>query len=498
VPPVVHDVLRSPGRPLDSASRAFFEPRFGHSFGRVPVHSGTPVPTQAGLTVSRPSDSAEQDVDRAANGIMGTPGSPTRHSHDFSSVRLHLDRQAADSAQAVHALAYTVGSRVVFGSGQYAPTSVAGRHLLAHELAHVVQNEQGGVGVRGHSNQLLQRQTPPLSSPAAPAPAPAAGNAIAPNPYTWQGCDPNNAGTLSSELSDATDWVRQAITDLQSTERPAGTNGALGRYLSAAPAHVTNTILPKLRTILRDLSLGASNFRCQTEQQCLARFPGGANAFSGHPITLCPGYFANSKLDRVTTLTHEAGHNAGLAGNVIEWQRPFPGLSVVERLGNTESYAAFVRSNRYPDVAPYEQALGPRLGAGVLFPGGGASPHFLVTAEWDSMIGQRVFRFLDLHQGTRVDVDSSGTILFSEEIGARAFAPVSVSRIPFFLDVRTGIVFGTDATPRQDVLLGPAAEAGIGVAAGNVDVSVSYRRIWNLLNRTPDIQSITVNGEVRF
>jgi Domain of unknown function (DUF4157) len=88
VPAIARDVLRSPGRPLDAASRAFFEPRFGH---------------------------------------------------DFSQVRVHTDAKAAESARAVNALAYTVGRDVVFGHGQFAPHSVAGQRLLAHELAHTVQ-----------------------------------------------------------------------------------------------------------------------------------------------------------------------------------------------------------------------------------------------------------------------------------------------------------------------------------------------------------------------
>ncbi len=67
-----------------------------------------------------------------------------RFGYDFSRVRLHTDPDAAESAQAVNALAYTVGRDVVFGAGQYAPHTSRGRHLLAHELTHVVQ--QGGRG----------------------------------------------------------------------------------------------------------------------------------------------------------------------------------------------------------------------------------------------------------------------------------------------------------------------------------------------------------------
>jgi hypothetical protein len=94
VPPIVHDVLGSGGTALDSSTRAFMEPRFGR---------------------------------------------------DFSGVRVHTDSKAAMSARAVNALAYTVGSDVVFNRGQYSPASGTGRRLLAHELAHVVQ-QTGGTG----------------------------------------------------------------------------------------------------------------------------------------------------------------------------------------------------------------------------------------------------------------------------------------------------------------------------------------------------------------
>jgi len=62
-----------------------------------------------------------------------------RFSYDFSEVRVHTDPKAADSARAVNALAYTVGRDVVFERGGYMPITHAGRRLLAHELAHVVQ-----------------------------------------------------------------------------------------------------------------------------------------------------------------------------------------------------------------------------------------------------------------------------------------------------------------------------------------------------------------------
>jgi hypothetical protein len=92
VPPVVHDVLRSPGQRLDAKTLSFMESRFGH---------------------------------------------------DFSQVRVHRDEKAAESARTLNALAYTVGRDVVFGTRQYLPETVTGKRLLAHELMHVVQQRHG-------------------------------------------------------------------------------------------------------------------------------------------------------------------------------------------------------------------------------------------------------------------------------------------------------------------------------------------------------------------
>jgi hypothetical protein len=67
-----------------------------------------------------------------------------RFGHDFGNVRVHTDAKAAKSAKAVNALAYTVGRDVVFGAGQYAPRSSTGQMLLAHELTHVRQQRRIG------------------------------------------------------------------------------------------------------------------------------------------------------------------------------------------------------------------------------------------------------------------------------------------------------------------------------------------------------------------
>jgi hypothetical protein len=110
-PSVVRDVLQSPGQPMDPATRAFVEPRFGHDFGRIRVHS---------------------------------------------------DDKAAASARSVNALAFASGRHLVFGAGQYAPDTGPGRRLLAHELIHSLQQGMGAQSpapsIDGAAAPLVQRQ----------------------------------------------------------------------------------------------------------------------------------------------------------------------------------------------------------------------------------------------------------------------------------------------------------------------------------------------------
>jgi hypothetical protein len=63
----------------------------------------------------------------------------SRFGHDFADVRIHADDAAQTAASALHARAFTTGSHIAFRHGAYAPESADGRRLLAHELAHVIQ-----------------------------------------------------------------------------------------------------------------------------------------------------------------------------------------------------------------------------------------------------------------------------------------------------------------------------------------------------------------------
>jgi hypothetical protein len=151
-PRVGHDFSRTPLRSRAGADEREAD-RTAGAVMRMPVAGINPVP---GRTPPRAAgaSSAGRPLDAGIRAFM-----EPRFGRDFGGVRVHTDAGAAESARAMDALAYTRGADVVFDTGRYAPGTAEGRGLLAHELAHVVQQEQGGA--------RLQRQEKP-GTPAVP------------------------------------------------------------------------------------------------------------------------------------------------------------------------------------------------------------------------------------------------------------------------------------------------------------------------------------------
>jgi hypothetical protein len=171
-PPIVHEVLHTSGQPLDPATQAFMESRFGHDFGRVRVHTGT---------------------------------------------------KASDSALAVDALAYTVGRNVVFREGYYRPETEQGRKILAHELTHVVQQGAAGPSARaaklevGAPGDRYEREAEQLSeaivrTPDLPGPMLASRSAAALQRYEVPGNLPcrDVVGWLDSNSPYRPEWAQTA------------------------------------------------------------------------------------------------------------------------------------------------------------------------------------------------------------------------------------------------------------------------------------------------
>jgi len=151
---------------LVKLQRAVGNAGMGSALGRSPVLD---VVGSGG----RPLD---EDVRTEMEGRLGA---------DFSGVRVHTDSTAADSAKAVNAQAYTVGRDVVFGAGKFDPGSDSGKHMLAHELTHVVQQASGpvegtstgdGVAVSDPSDRF-EREASANADRVMSQPAPAAAHA---------------------------------------------------------------------------------------------------------------------------------------------------------------------------------------------------------------------------------------------------------------------------------------------------------------------------------
>jgi hypothetical protein len=312
VPSVVHDVLRAPGQPLDVETRTFMQ----HSFG-----------------------------------------------FDFSKVRIHSDPLAARSASAVNSLAYTAGRDIVFGEGQFSPSTLRGKNLLAHELAHVMQQDAVAPGT------LPQRVSSPydqseraadalanaaLGGTALPRHLGAAPQAVLSRRVGNVNCPPNTAGApadpraaLDAINVSAVDFATRTADALAAdaatvaTGIPANPSASLQAFQNnfGLPVAVgrgfmnrlTGQVRPSLETALREELLivsrrfrfsarflnGTVHFRCPggatvTLPGCGAGSCGTSFAFScrgGGTIALCETFWTGlDDPSKAITLIHESLH----------------------------------------------------------------------------------------------------------------------------------------------------------------------------------------------
>jgi Zn-dependent protease with chaperone function len=175
--------LKASAQDLSAVSATTTSTGFAHDFSQIPLYAKTHAKIQPKLTISNPGNIYEQEADRVADQVMSMPepvavrqelnpqpqsrrsNQPLssqekaffepRFGHDFSRVRIHADERAALRAGALGAHAFTVGEDIFFSRGACRLGDDGGRNLLAHELAHVVQQTaaRGGVhtGMLSHS-----------------------------------------------------------------------------------------------------------------------------------------------------------------------------------------------------------------------------------------------------------------------------------------------------------------------------------------------------------
>jgi hypothetical protein len=264
-PSIVHEVLRSNGQPLDASTRAFMEPRFGH---------------------------------------------------DFSHVRLHTDAKAEESARSVNALAYTVGHNIVLGDGAKSSNPWEQRKTLAHELTHVIQQSQSPrlsrlpltIGSENHDSEreaertadrvMTSQSIAPLSSMRV---ASTGAGVIRRTPTS--GC--TAAVTGSNNADDLIDAARRDAVSRVSTAT-AQARAPSSRTLRQLDWHFHCPGVPQVVEIANVLSriaaaLPAMPVTCAASSapRCASR---AASHLSGPGLEVCPNFFRTSDEERSAEL----------------------------------------------------------------------------------------------------------------------------------------------------------------------------------------------------
>jgi hypothetical protein len=282
-PPIVHDVLRSAGQPLEPSTRALMEPQFGH---------------------------------------------------DFSQVRVHADEQAGYSARAVNARAYTVGRHVVFAPHEYAPGFINGQRLLAHELTHVVQQSAPGANIE---RAVMRQEKPvPPSFSGCPAPQQAQLDATVKDARTAINAATSVVAGAYGRPASVTP-ANQALltTHFHSTNRD-DMRSILGTYISIGRAFDAGLRLRCESSCPRSATGVVCGYAYNTQ------WFGGRG-----PIHICfdPAgcdFSTTPALNRIALVIHEAAHrHTGVDDKFYRWQPGYATQTAKEAMDNADSYGWF-------------------------------------------------------------------------------------------------------------------------------------------------------------
>ncbi len=323
VPPIVHEVLRSPGQPLDENTCAFMEPRFGY---------------------------------------------------DFSSVRVHTNAKAAESAQAVNALAYTVGRDVVFGNDEFAPDTPAGRKLIAHELVHVLQQSEQSQSLAkslhlDSSHSVTEREADMMAEKAVSGrqmqPAffstsqPSVSTLVVQRTPTFSpDCTEYDRCRVIEPLGAANQLLDRVLAELPPVVNRTVTSGRIIDLLNvhfhdpAATATRAVTVLANFQAIKAELN-STINFNCNpppADCEVGEGSEGRVGAFTsscspGSDISLCNAYYNTPCIEQARLLIHEMTHNilSSCTDYAYLHQSNYMALRPEQTSRNPDTYAQFAK-----------------------------------------------------------------------------------------------------------------------------------------------------------
>ena len=303
--------------------------------------------------------------------------------HDFSKVRVHAGGEGGRISRRAGAVAWSSGGEIGFASGAYRPGTAWGDRLLAHELAHVVQQSRGvgrssGVGRPGLEESAANRAasawarggTPPSQpaappyglrfapAPGAPAPAPpaavpaagpaAAGPVVALSPCT--GPDGTAAAAAETKMGE---WLTKAIQQLEGfVKAPADAaqapvDAALHLHFHRADAEIGTAVADRLKRVQTAVG-GGTGVQCAdvTHPSCQAGADGFASPAAG-TVGLCPLFFTESLDTQANTLLHEGMHLHGAAHSIPDraysHARYYSALTTEEAFDNADSFSNLVQ-----------------------------------------------------------------------------------------------------------------------------------------------------------
>ena len=235
---------------------------------------------------------------------------------------------AANACESINARAFTVGNHIAFNSGEYDPSSPEGQHVLAHELAHVRQQNQGAVSMLPQEDMELEVDPDPALEREAEE---AAQQAMAEGPVVVNrmGCElqiqripsevsvENNYGTIS-DLVDQVDELQQQVSDNSKTINQTKSN------LGELQDEVHSGLSEKAAAATAAMGGGGltAGIRAATEDDL-----GSSIAGSETMMEMLPVLAQNSEIAAA------AGLGAMLAGGVHVAQQTVDGSGILEKIG---------------------------------------------------------------------------------------------------------------------------------------------------------------------
>ena len=345
------------------------------------IRTGPPHTHAVSVLTQRVVDAPGQTLDHSTRSLM-----ESRFNHDFSRVRIHADEQAAQSARAMGARAWTSGNQIAFGPGRFSPHTESGRRLLAHELAQVVQQqvpagsathrpERIGIAgsaqereadvaaeqfARGGSPTVRERGVPSTVQRDKDDAAEGAGRKGNVSISVLGECASPRA--IAEAIPGARSMLLAAENLLMSypyleSHQQRFINAVLKAHFGSGSDEVRQTfhrrVMHMSRTMDRAMNAGVT-FECGPDVNKKCKDLGTMTGMyitrgKRNVIHVCPSFFGSGLESRRKLLVHESAHLAGVLGKEeyiatfgpigsAECLKPSP-LSGEDAIGNADSYA---------------------------------------------------------------------------------------------------------------------------------------------------------------